>query len=91
MPASYRSAMQRDEVLHVLRDKAVEMFDVEGEQLQEGTSFVDDLGIDSLLLVEYTMDVEDELGVELAEQDTVDVTTIGGFADVVVAKLAAKQ
>lgn len=83
--------MQRDEVLHVLRDKAVEMFDVEAEQLQEGTSFLDDLGIDSLLLVEYTMDVEDELGVELAEQDTVDVTTIGGFADVVVAKLAAKQ
>jgi acyl carrier protein len=82
--------MTRDEVLQVLRDKAVEMLEVEADAVQEDKSFVEDLKVDSLSLVEYTMDLEDELGVDLPEEELVDVTTIGAFVDVIEAKLAAK-
>jgi len=82
--------MTRDEVLQVLRDKAVEMLEVEGDAVQEDKSFVEDLKVDSLSLVEYTMDLEDELGIDLPEEELVDVTTIGAFVDVIEAKLAAK-
>jgi acyl carrier protein len=82
--------MTRDEVLAVLRDKAVDMLEVEGDQVQEDKSFVDDLKVDSLSLVEYTMDLEDEFGIELPEEELIDVKTIGAFVDVIESKIAAK-
>ena len=80
--------MERAQVLQVLRDKAVEMLEVEAEAVQEDQSFVDDLDVDSLSLVEFTMELEDVFGIELAEQELVDVKTIGAFVDVIVAKTA---
>ena len=77
-------------MVQVLRDKAVDMLEVEADAVQEDKSFVDDLHVDSLSLVEYTMELEDELGIELPEEELTDVKTIGAFVDVIVAKLAAK-
>jgi acyl carrier protein len=82
--------MERAEVMQVLRDKAVEMLEVEPDQVQEEKSFVDDLKVDSLSLVEYTMDLEDAFGIELPEEELADVKTIGAFVDVIEKKIAAK-
>ncbi len=79
--------MERAEVLQVLRDKAVEMLEVEGEQVQEDKSFVDDLQVDSLSLVEFAMELEDTLGIELPEEELTDAKTIGAFVDVILAKV----
>ena len=79
--------MERAEVLQVLRDKAVEMLEVQAEDVQEDKSFVDDLQVDSLSLVEYTMDLEDALGIELPEEELEDLKTIGAFVDVIMSKL----
>jgi acyl carrier protein len=81
--------MERAEVLQVLRDKAVEMLEVEAEQVQEDKSFVADLEVDSLSLVEFTMELEDTLGIELPEEELTDVKTIGAFVDVILTKLNA--
>jgi acyl carrier protein len=81
--------MERAEVLQVLRDKAVEMLEVEADQVQEDKSFVHDLEVDSLSLVEFTMELEDTLGVELPEEELTDVKTIGAFVDVIMTKLPA--
>ena len=59
--------MERAEVLQVLRERAVELLEVEAEAVQEDKSFVDDLQVDSLSLVEFTMELEDVFGVELPE------------------------
>ncbi|MCY7364733.1 MAG: acyl carrier protein [Frankiaceae bacterium] len=82
--------MERAEVLQVLREKAVEMLEVEADQVQEDKSFVDDLQVDSLSLVELTMELEDTLGVELPEEELADVKTIGAFVDVILAKKNAQ-
>ena len=81
--------MERAEVLQVLRDKAVEMLEVQAEDVQEDKSFVDDLQVDSLSLVEYTMDLEDAFDIELPEEELADVKTIGAFVDVILAKTNA--
>jgi acyl carrier protein len=77
--------MERAEVLQVLREKAVEMLEVSAEDVQEDASFTD-LKVDSLYLVEYTMDLEDVFDVELPEEELAEVKTIGGFADLILAK-----
>jgi acyl carrier protein len=38
-------------------------------QIKTGTSFVDDLNLDSLDIVELMMKMEDEFGVEIPEED----------------------
>jgi len=81
--------MERAEVMQVLRDKAVEMLEVDADAVQEEKSFVDDLDVDSLSLVEYTMELEDAFGIELAEEELTGITTIGGFVDIILTKVAA--
>ena len=78
--------MTRDEVLAVMREKAVELLEVDADAVQEDKSFVADLEVDSLSLVEYTMDLEDSLGVELPEDELTDLKTIGQFLDLIMSK-----
>ena len=80
--------MERAEVLQVMRDKAEEILGVAPDEVREDRSFVDDLGVDSLSLIEYTMDLEDALGIELAEEELTDLPTIGALLDLVVGKLS---
>lgn len=79
--------MERAEVMQVMRDKAEELLEVSGDDLQEDKSFVDDLKVDSLSLVEYTMDLEDAFGIELPEDELTDLKTIGAFVDLIMTKL----
>ena len=76
-------------MLQVLREKAVDLLEVDAEQVQEEKSFVHDLDVDSLSLVELTMDLEDHFGIELPEEELTDVKTIGAFVDVISAKVNA--
>ena len=82
--------MERAEVMQVLREKAVEMLEVSADDVQDDKSFVADLQVDSLSLVELTMELEDVFGVELPEEELDDVKTIGAFVDVIHAKVQAK-
>jgi acyl carrier protein len=82
--------MERAEVMQVLRDKAVELLEVSADDVQDDKSFVSDLDVDSLSLVELTMALEDDLDIELPEEELVDVKTIGAFVDVIHAKVTAK-
>jgi acyl carrier protein len=72
-------------VLAVLREQAATLLDLDPDLIQESRSFKDDLDVDSLSLVEYTMGVEDALGIRLQDSDVVDLHTIGEFVDLLVA------
>ena len=82
--------MDRDDVLVVVRQQAVTLLDLAPEQLTEQVAFVDDLGVDSLALIEFTMAVEDVLGITLPEEEIASVTRLGAFVDLATAKLALR-
>jgi acyl carrier protein len=81
--------MQRPEVLAVVRDVAQRLLDVDPAQVHEATSFVEDLAVDSLALVEYAMALEDELQVRLAEDDLAATRTVGQLVDLLSSRVAA--
>jgi acyl carrier protein len=81
--------MDRAAVLDLLRKKAVELLDLEPEQIQEDVSFKTDLNVDSLALVEYTMALEDDLGISLPEEEVAGLTSVGSFVDLIVTKTEA--
>ncbi len=82
--------MDRAQVLQVMRDKAAELLELDPAEVAEDKSFVKDLHVDSLSLVEYTMDLEDALGIELPEEELSGLTTIGGFLDVIMTRVQAR-
>ena len=54
----------------------VEHLGVEAEKVTEEASFIDDLGADSLDIVELVMAFEEEFGVEIPEDDAEKITTV---------------
>lgn len=69
-------------------DKIVEMmceqFDLTPDVISEETSFVDDLGIDSLDVVELVMELEDVFGMdEIPEEDLKKMRTVGDLVEYV--------
>ena len=81
--------MTRDEVLGALREVATEVLDVEADAVTEDATFKDDLGADSLDLVEVVMALEERLDISIPEEDLADIKTVGQAADVVLAKLGS--
>jgi acyl carrier protein len=65
-----------------------EQLDVEETQIGETSSFVDDLGADSLDVVELVMAMEEEFGIEIPDDDVEKLATVGQAADYIESKNA---
>ena len=55
----------------------VEHLGVEAEKVTEDASFIDDLGADSLDIVELVMAFEEEFGIEIPDEDAEKLQTVG--------------
>ena len=82
--------MNRDEILSILRDVAVEVLGVEAGAVTEQAGFKEDLDADSLDLVEVVMALEEKLDIAIPEEELADIKTVGQAIDVVVSKVAAR-
>jgi len=82
--------MNRTDVLGTIREVAVDILGVEADAVGETSSFKDDLGADSLDLVEVVMALEERLDIAIPEEELSDIATVGQAIDVVVAKVAAR-
>lgn len=54
----------------------VEQLGVDSNQVEPQSSFVDDLGADSLDLVELIMALEEKFGVEISDEQAEKITTV---------------
>ena len=66
---------------------AVDVLQVEGDQVTMEASFADDLDADSLDLVELVMALEEEFGIEVPEEELEGIETVGQAYDLVAGKL----
>ncbi len=78
--------MDRAGVFEMVQVTASNVLDVDPGGLTDATSLVEDLAVDSLALVEWAMVLEDALHVELGEDDTGRVRTIGDMVDLLLLK-----
>lgn len=58
-----------------------EVTGIEPEEITAESSFVDDLDIDSLSMVEIAVQTEDKYGVEIPTEDLVELRTVGDTVD----------
>jgi len=66
-----------DKVIEVVIDK----LGVEEDKIVPDTSFIDDLGADSLDTVELIMQLEEEFGIEIPDEDAENITTVKKAVD----------
>jgi acyl carrier protein len=89
-----RSPLSRNEVLEMIRGCLADILEVSPDTITEGASFGDDLGADSLALIELVEALEEELsertvGFRIDDEDLEDLKTVRDAVDYVVAKLEA--
>ncbi|MEO1100305.1 MAG: acyl carrier protein [Pseudomonadota bacterium] len=65
------------DVLERVKKIVVENLDVEGDKVTETASFIDDLGADSLDLVELVMAFEEEFNIEIPDDVQENIRTVG--------------
>jgi acyl carrier protein len=79
--------MDREQVLAVFQECAVEVLHVDGGAVTEQARFKEDLDADSLALIEFVMALEERLDITVPEEDLDGVATVGQALDVVMSKI----
>ena len=64
-----------------VKDIIIDKLGVEEEKINTEASFVDDLGADSLDTVELIMQLEEEFGIEIPDDDAEKITTVQAGID----------
>ena len=71
----------RAEILDKLKALIAESLDVEKATITEGSAFIDDLGADSLDIVELVMQLEKEFGIEIPDEEAEKIQTVANAVD----------
>ena len=69
--------MSSEEIFEKIKNIIIEQLQVSETVVTEEASFIDDLGADSLDLVELIMALEEEFGIEIPDGDAEKVVTVG--------------
>lgn len=70
-----------DSIFERVREIIVEQLGVEEEEVTMKASFVEDLGADSLDIVELIMALEEEFDVQIPDEDAEKIRTVGEAVD----------
>jgi acyl carrier protein len=87
-----RSPIGPDEVLRLIRDRLVDILEIDEDRVTREARFAEDLGADSLALIELVESLEEELGertvgFSVDDDDLADLHTVGEAVDYVLVRL----
>lgn len=71
----------KDPIVEKVTAIIVDKLSVEEEKVKADASFVNDLGADSLDIVEFVMEVEKEFNITIPDEEATQLTTVGAAID----------
>ena len=73
--------MAKEEIFDKLKELVVDQLGVEEDEVTMEATMQDDLGADSLDLVDLVMSVEEDFGVKVADEDLENIKTVGDIVN----------
>ena len=83
--------MKKEEIVARLKEIIIDRLDVEEEQIAPEASFVEDLGADSLDIVELIRGIEEEFDIEIPDEDAEKLTSVGEAMKYTLSKLGVEE
>ena len=68
-------------MLDKIKKVVVEQLDCKEEEIQENSKFIEDLGADSLDVVELVMALEEEFDIEIPDEDAEKILTVANVVE----------
>ena len=68
--------METEEIFEKVKTVIVEQLGIDEASVRMDSSFLDDLGADSLDIVEFIMALEEEFGIEISDEDVEKIVTV---------------
>lgn len=77
--------MTEEEIFTKIRDILADNFEVDKDKITKETNFTNDLDADSIDLVEFILQLEDEFGSEISDEDAEKIKTLGDAVNYIAA------
>lgn len=85
------AAMERDEVMKLVTDHLATELEVDRDEIRPETRFREDLDADSLDLYELVMELEDNYGIRISEEEAAEIGTVGDAVEFVCSRAPASS
>ena len=80
-------AISKEDLFAKIKENLVETLELDADYVTLETNIVEDLGADSISLMEFTLALEDEFGIEISDEDAEHILTLGQVVDYVSNKI----
>ena len=77
----------KEEVIGKVKDLIADSLGVSNDEIEPAASFIEDLGADSLDIVELVMAIEKEFNIEIPDEDAEKISTVQDAIDYIHAHL----
>lgn len=79
------------DIVEKVKEIIVDQLGVDADEVQLSSSFIDDLGADSLDIVELVMAFEEEFELEIPDEDAEKIATVGDAVNYIKQRVAEQQ